>query len=190
MTLDQPAIKIMAEQYLARLTSLVPGARHAIDKLPGNFYYVGLIHIIFPNATVIHTLRDPVDTCLSCFTSLFKTGNYYIYDLGELGRAYSRYRHLMEHWRHILPQDRMLDVQYEDVITDLEGQARRIIAHCGLPWDNKCLDFYRTQRQVRTASRTQVRQPVYTSAIGRWQGYEELLTPLLVELGISADRKS
>ena len=122
--------------------------------------------------------------------TVLKKGYNYVYDLGELGRAYSRYRHLMEHWQRILPQDRILDVQYEDVITDLEGQARRILAHCSLPWDDKCLDFYRTQRPVRTASRTQVRQPVYTSAIGRWQGYEELLTPLLVELGVGADRKS
>jgi hypothetical protein len=154
--------------------------------MPANFIFVGLIHLIFPNATIIHTLRDPVDTCLSCFAALFKTGNYYVYDLGELGRYYNGYRRLMDHWRNVLPAGRILDVRYEDVVVDLEGQARRILAHCGLPWDDRCLSFYRTQRTIKTASRSQVRKPIYSSAIGRWHGYAEFLTPLLHELGMDA----
>jgi uncharacterized membrane protein (UPF0136 family) len=113
-----------------------------------------------------------------------------IHDLAELGRYYRRYERLMAHWRCVLPEDRMLDIRYEDVIADLEAQARRIIAYCGLPWDDRCLAFHETERPVRTASATQVRQPIYRSAVGRWRVYEENLAPLLGALGIgtAADR--
>jgi hypothetical protein len=145
-----------------------------------------LIHLALPNAVIIHSVRNPIDTCLSCFTKLFKPGEQsFSYELGELGRYYVRYRRLMQHWRRVLPAGRMLEVRYEDVVGDLEGQARRILAHCGLPWDERCLAFHKTDRPVRTASAMQVRQPIYATAVERWRVYEEFLGPLLSALDAS-----
>jgi tetratricopeptide (TPR) repeat protein len=159
------------------------GAQYITDKMPSNYYFTGLIHLALPHAKIIHSMRDPVDTCISCFSKLFSAEQNHTYDLGELGRYYKRYEQLMAHWRRVLPPGRMLDVQYEDVVGDLETQARRIIAYCGLPWDDACLAFHKTDRPVRTASATQVRQPIYKSAVGRWRVYEKDLGPLLGALG-------
>ena len=111
----------------------------------------------------------------------------YTYDLAELGRYYRHYEALMAHWHLILPPDRIFEVSYEDVVSDLEGQARRIVAHCALEWDTRCLAFYQTKRPVLTPSATQVRQPIYNSAIGRWRVHEAFLGPLLAELGIAGN---
>ena len=144
-----------------------------------------MIHLALPNATIIHTVRDPVDTCLSCFSKLFvKEELSFTYSLAELGRYYRRYEELMMHWRHTLPQGRVLDVCYEDVVNDLERQAQRIIAHCGLEWDARCVAFHETERPVRTASAAQVRQPVYKCGIGRWRVPGPAVAPLLKELGL------
>jgi hypothetical protein len=150
--------------------------------MPSNFLLAGLIHLALPNATIIHAVRDPVDTCISCFSKLFTDGQLHTYDLAELGRYYRHYQTLMAHWHHVLPPGRILDVRYEDTVTDIEATARRIVAHCGLPWDPRCLDFHRTERPVRTASATQVRKPVYQSSVGRWRAYEAFIAPLLREL--------
>jgi Sulfotransferase family len=109
-------------------------------------------------------------------------GNFQTYDLAELGRYYRHYRALMAHWHSVLPPGRILDVNYEDTVADVEGVARRIVAHCGLPWDQRCLDFHRTKRVVRTASAAQVRSPIYASSIGRGRAYQSFLGPLLAEL--------
>jgi len=151
--------------------------------MPSNYLRVGLIHLALPNAAIIHTIRDPVDTCISCFSTLFIEGSDYSYDLAELGRYYRQYRTLMEHWHRVLPPQRILDVHYEDVVADLECVARRIIAHCGLEWDARCLAFYQTERPVVTASATQVRQPIYKTSVGRRPQYEAFVAPLLAELG-------
>ncbi len=187
--LDAAAIRQIGARYVAELKRLAPGAarvtdNHVTDKMPSNFFFCGLIHLALPNAPIIHTVRDPVDTCISCFSKLFTAEQNHTYDLVELGRYYRRYQALMTYWRAVLPNGRILDVRYEDVVADLEGQARRIIAHCGLDWDPRCLEFHRTDRPVRTASATQVRQPIYKSAIGRWRHYQPYLGPLLAELGI------
>jgi hypothetical protein len=156
--------------------------------MPWNFHFPGLIQLTLPNARIIHSRRDPVDTCLSCFSILFDgASNAYTYDLGELGRFYRSYESLMTHWRAVLPPGTMIEVQYEEVVADLENEARRIIAHCGLAWDDACLAFHKTRRPVRTASIAQVRQPIYKSSVGRWRPYREHLRPLLKELGIDAD---
>jgi tetratricopeptide (TPR) repeat protein len=168
--------------YVAEVARLAPNAKHVLDKMPSNFLFVGLIHMALPNARIIHAVRDPVDTCVSCFTKLFAAGQYHTYDLAELGRYYRHYQALMEHWHSVLPPGRILDVRYEDVVADLEGQARRMIAHCGLEWNTRCLAFHENARPVRTASATQVRQPLYPSAVGRAQPYEQFLRPLLAEL--------
>ncbi len=172
----------IGKQYTQAVMRLVPGAERITDKMPGNFSLAGLIHLALPNARIIHACRDARDTAFSCFSLLFSGTLEFTYDLAELGRYYSAYLKLMAHWRDVLPEGIMLEVQYEDVVRDLEGQARRIIAHCGLEWDDACLSFYKTERSVRTASATQVRQPIYQSSIGRWRLHEEELQPLLREL--------
>src|SRR5262249_229657 len=160
--------------YVADIRTAAPAAERIINKTPGNFRFIGLIHLALPNARIIHTRRDPIDTCLSCFSKLFAGGQPYTYDLEELGCYYRAYETLMAHWRSILPHDVMLEVQYEEVVADLEGQARRLLAHCGLPWNDACLDFHKTQRPVQTASVTQVRQPIYQTSVGRWRPYKDL----------------
>jgi tetratricopeptide (TPR) repeat protein len=176
----------LGARYLAEIERLAPESIHITDKTLGNFMFAGLIHLALPNAPIIHTVRDPVDTCLSCFSKLFIEGQYHhTYDLAELGRYYRHYQALMLHWHHVLPAGRILDVRYEDVVADLEGQARRVVAHCGLDWDPRCLAFHQTPRSILTASAAQVRQPIYSSAVGRWRVHEETLQPLLMELGIS-----
>ena len=127
-------------------------------------------------------MRDPVDTCVSCFSKLFTHGQTFSYDLAELGRYYRWYHELMDHWRSVLPAGAMLDVSYEDVVDNLEEQARRLIDYCGLPWDDRCLSFHETNRPITTASNVQVRQPLYRSSVGRWRRYEAYLQPLLAEL--------
>jgi hypothetical protein len=181
--LDATAIGMIGAHYLTRLEALAPDAPHVTDKMPSNFYFVGLVHLALPRARIIHVMRDPVDTCLSCFSKLFSAPQDHTYDLAELGRYYARYARLMAHWRKVLPPGRMLEVRYEDVVADLEGEARRITAHCGLAFDPRCLAFHRTERPVRTASATQVRQPLYRGAVGRWRPYARHLGPLLAELG-------
>ena len=141
--------------------------------------FAGLIHLALPNAAIIHATRDPIDTCVSCFSVHFTTGQTHTYDLAELGRHYRHYQALMAHWHRVLPPGRILDVRYEELVDNLEAVARRIIAHCGLAWDARCLDFHRTERTVRTASATQVRQPIYQTSVGRWRRYEKFLGPLV-----------
>jgi len=177
----------LGADYLNRLKTALPAPprvwRRITDKMPANFRLVGLIHLALPNARIIHTCRDPVDTCLSCFSIHFTADQPFAYDLGELGRYYRAYYSLMEHWRQVLPEGVMLDVHYEDLVGDLEGQARRIVAHCGLEWDDACLAYDKTARPVKTASAAQVRQPIYRSSVGRWRPDADVLRPLLDGLG-------
>ncbi len=154
-----------------------PDAERMTDKMPANFYFAGSFIWRCRMRQSSTSIRDPVDTCVSCFSKLFSAEQDHTYDLGELGRYYKRYERLMAHWRRVLPAGRILDVRYEEVVADLDGQARRIISHCGLPWDDRCLAFHKTNRPVRTASATQVRQPIYRSAVGRWRVYEKHLSP-------------
>jgi len=132
-----------------------------------------------PDARIIHVHRDPADTCFSCYSKLFLSGLDFTYDLGELGRYYKMYEKLMAHWRDVMPPGVMLDVRYETLTEDIEAEARRIVAFCGLEWDDRCLRFHENTRAVRTLSQSQVRQPLFTSSIGRWRNYEPWLGPLL-----------
>ncbi len=176
-------LRQLGSSYLARIRTMAPTADRIINKTPENFRFLGLIHLSLPNARIIHTRRDAVDTCLSCFTHLFVSGLSFTYDLAELGHYYRGYEALMAHWRSVLPSDVMLDLDYEQLVADPEAQARRIVAHCGLQWDPRCLDFHQTPRAVRTASTAQVRQPVYKTATGRRRTIEPFLEPLLAALG-------
>ena len=168
--------------YLQKLSTRVPRAARVTDKMPANFLFAGLIHLALPNATIIHAVRDPADTCVSCFSVHFTRGQLHTYDLGELGRYFRHYRMLMAHWSHVLPPGRIIEVQYEELVADVEGVARRLVDRCGLSWHPRCLDFHCNDRPVRTASALQVRQPVYGSAVGRWRRYQRFLGPLLAEL--------
>ena len=154
------------------------GAQRTIDKMPSIFIYAGLIHLALPNAKIIHLHREPLDTCLSCFSRLFSGDQPFSYDLAELGRYYRRYEELMGHWRHVLPNRALLDVKYETLVEDFDNQARRLVEFCGLPWDEACLEFHKTNRAVKTASAAQVRQPLYKSSVGRYQNYAPYLGPL------------
>ncbi len=175
-------LRKFGEVYTKRLRALSPGAKRVIDKLPANFRHLGLIHLAIPGARIIHVHRDTEDTCFSCYSKLFLNGLNFTYDLGELGRYYKMYEKLMAHWREVLPPDVTLDVRYETLAGDLEGEARRIVAFCGLDWDERCLRFYENPRAVRTLSQAQVRQPLFTSSIGRWRNYQPWLGPLLEAL--------
>ena len=177
-----PRLFDLGADYLSHVGSRAPTAERITDKMPGNFVAAGFIHLALPNARIIHIRRDPIDTCLSCFATLFAANQPFAYDLGELGRYYRAYAALMDHWRGVLPEGVMIEVQYEDVVADVEREARRIVAHCGLDWNDACLAFHRTQRPVRTASMVQVRQPIYQSSIGRWRPYKDMLGPLVKAL--------
>jgi len=173
----------LAEAYLHRVQALAPGKARITDKAPQNFQFVGLIHLLFPEAAIVHCTRDPVDTCLSCYRLLFASSQMdFAYDLRELGRYHRAYARLMEHWRQVLPDWRMLELRYEDVVADVEPQARRLVEYCGLEWDEQCLSFQSTDRAVKTASFSQVRQPLYESSVGKWRRFEKHLGPLLAEL--------
>jgi Flp pilus assembly protein TadD len=172
------AFKRIAARYSRYLDEMAPGALRVTNKLPGNMVFLGLMRLLYPNARIIHCLREPLDTCLSCYTKLFTTGHPFSYDLKELGRFHRMYQELMAGWRRLLPEGAVLEVVYEDLVEDLEGGARRLVEYCGLPWDDACLSFHAAARPVRTASLAQVRQPIYTSSVGRWRQYEKELAPL------------
>jgi hypothetical protein len=184
LILSDNELRHLGRRYVNSVTAKVPGVIRITDKMLSNFAYIGLIHLALPNARIIHACRDPVDTCLSCFSILFGDDQPYTYDLAELGRYYRAYERLMRHWRAVLPEGVMLDVCYEDVVANLERQARRLIGHCGLEWEDRCLEFHQTPRPVHTASVTQVRQPIYHDSVGRWRPYRDLLRPLLDTLQI------
>jgi tetratricopeptide (TPR) repeat protein len=169
----------LGRRYRDSLPKAHKAGGHMTDKMPANFRFLGLIHACLPRARIVHVHRDPLDTCLSCFTHLFGGNDIpYSYDLRELGRYYAAYTRLMAHWRAILPPESLLDLRYEDLVSDLPGETARLLAHCGLPWDDACLAFHETARDVRTASAEQVRRPVSTAAIGRWKTYATQLAPL------------
>lgn len=176
-------LRDLGHAYLARFAGTDAGAMRIIDKMPSNFLFAGLIHLALPNAKIVHVRRNPVDTCLSCYSLLFAEPQPFAYELGELGRYYRAYDALMTHWRAVLPDGVMLEVNYEDVVRDIETEARRVLAHCGLDWDDRCLSFHKTERPVTTASLVQVRQPLFAGSVGRWRLYGDRLKPLLDALG-------
>lgn len=166
-----------AEAYLQSIDKPSNGESYVTDKLPYNFLRLGLIQILFPNARIIHTRRDPMDSCLSCYFLDFIGVHPHAYGLEDLGVYYREYERLMAHWHDVLSIP-ILDVQYEDAVNDIEGTCRRIIEFCELDWDDRVLNFHQTERVVRTSSYDQVRRPVYTSSVGRWKPYEQWLDPL------------
>lgn len=179
MTASDKDIELVGKNYIERIRKLDKKALRITDKMPGNFFFVGLIHKALPNAKIIHSVRNPYDTCISNYSKLFNESVPFAYDLSELGQYYSAYARLMDHWKSVLPKGRILDVVYEDMVDDIEGQAKRLIDFCGLDWEDSCLEFYNNKRKVKTASIAQVRQPIYKDSLGRAQRFEKHIGPLI-----------
>lgn len=184
MTVDQS--KFLAEEYLAHIRQKSPEASRIIDKLPHNFELIGLIRLLFPKARIIHCRRDAIDNCLSCYFLSFNEDSTYTADLRTLGLYYREYDRLMRHWDEVFP-GQILENRYEDMVSDQEGQSRRLIDHLGLPWDDACLRFFDKGGSVNTFSRWQVRQPIYTSSVNRWKNYGGAIQPLIDALGDLAE---
>ena len=181
MTADEKAD--VGKAYIECARTVSGDATFITDKMPSNYYLVGLIPLILPNAKIIHSRRNPMDICFSNYARLFKEGQKFTYDLAEMGREYVRYDRLMSHWHKVLPEGLILDVQYEDMVSDIDTQARRLLEHCGLPWEDQVLEFHKNKRAVTTASAAQVRKPIYASSVARWQRFEKHLGPLKEALG-------
>ena len=164
-----------------RLLDVSGKAKRITDKMPGNFAHLGKIVSILPQAKIIHTQRNPLDTCLSWFKQSFARGQYWSYDLEELGQYYNEYLELMQHWRDLYP-DAFIDVEYEKTVGELEPQARGLVDYVGLPWDEACLQPHKQKRTVLTASKTQVTKPIYKTSVKSWMRYEKQLEPLIKSL--------
>ena len=185
--LEPARLADMGRDYLARIAHFARSRTHVIDKMPSNFLYAGLIRVILPEARIIHCRRDPVDTCLSCYSKLFSAEQSFSYDQAELGHFHRDYQDLMAHWRAVLPASHFLEVDYEAVVTDVAAEARRMLDFLGLLWNDACVEFHRTERPILTASVNQVRQPIYTTSTGRWRAHAAGLQELLTALGVSAE---
>ena len=184
--LPDEALQAMAGRYLEKVTTLYPNAQRVTDKLPGNFMLLGLIRTLFPKARIIHCLRDPLDTCLSCYLTHFDSGHQYSYDMTEIGEYYRLYARMLDFYQGMTPSQTLLTVKYEDLVGDIAGWSRRMVEFCGLDWDPSCIEFNKKQRPVKTASLYQVRQPVYTRSVGRWRHYAAHIRPLQDALARSA----
>jgi len=181
--LDAAAIRRFGEQYIADTSpNRILGRPHFIDKMPNNFRHIGLIHLILPNARIIDARRGAMSCCFSNFKQLFAQGQEFTYGIEDIARYYRTYIELMDHWDAVLP-GRVLRVQHEDVVEDLEGSVRRILGHCGLPFEAACVDFHKTKRSVRTPSSEQVRQPIFRDGLDQWKNFSEFLDPLRAALG-------
>ncbi|MBE9554329.1 MAG: sulfotransferase [Proteobacteria bacterium] len=184
----EKALKNIAQLYLQRLREVDAAALRVTDKMPGNFNHLGLITRIFPKARIIHCRRNPVDNCLSCFIQNFGAeGLAWSFDLEDAAHQYRDYHRLMAHWRAILPPGRMLEIDYEDTVANLEGQARKLVDFVGMEWDDSCLSFHENKRAVITASHDQVRRPIYNTSVGRWKKYGPRVTPLVDALSDFVD---
>lgn len=178
------------QDYLETVKHKKNDKKHLVDKLPHNFLAVGLIHLVFPEAKIIHCRRHPYDGALSCYKASFSEFHDYATDLSFLGSYYRNYWDLMQYWRDLLP-GKMFEICYEHVVSETETVARNIIDHIGLKWDERCLDHTRSKKSVRTASQWQVRQPIYTSSVAKWRNYEKQLEPMIKAMGsIAADYES
>jgi hypothetical protein len=181
--LTSAQLAALGERYLEGTRALrKTAAPYFIDKMPNNWLYVGLIHLILPNATIIDARRHPLGCCFSCFKQLFARGQSFTYALEDLGRYYRDYVALMHHFDAALP-GAVHRVLYEDMVGDTVGQVRVLLARCGLEFEAACLRFYDNERSVRTASSEQVRQPIFTTALEQWRHFEPWLGPLKTALG-------
>lgn len=192
---DTPRLKAFANAYREEVARKLPPEimagnnkpRYVVDKMLGNFVSVGLLAMAFPNSKFIHSRRDPIDTAFSCFTHFFGDGHSYLCDLAEIGRFYVAYQGLMSHWEQVVPSQQYLTVDYEKVVADQESQTKRLLEFLGLEWQDACLEFHNTKREVRTHSALEVRQPIYNSSVERWRPFTKDLAPLFDALGVTPD---
>lgn len=175
---DSGAFQRLGNLYLERVSKFLSGSPCFTDKNPNNFAHVGLVHLALPHAIFINARRHPLDSCLGTYKQLFAKGQPFSYDLTDIAEFYVEYLRMMDHWHEVLP-GKVLDVHYEDVVADVDGQVRRILEHCGLPFEAQCLRFHETDRAVKTASSEQVRRPIYGSSVNLWRNYEPHLAPLI-----------
>ncbi len=181
-SLDQAVVAAAAERYLREVTAAAPEAARITDKMLLNYLLLGFIQLLFPSARVIHCLRHPLDTCLSCYTHAFTASHGYSCDLGDLGATYREYRRLMDHWRAVL-RIPIMEIRYEQLVREQEPTTRSLVDFCGLEWNDACLRFHESGRVARTLSIDQVRQRMYTSSIGRYRRFEAHLGKLKDALG-------
>lgn len=174
---DGTLVTQIGAEYIKKLREYSDSTRFITDKMPYNFLYIGLIHLCLPKARIIHCNREPMDTCLSIFKNCFRYGHRYAYDQKNLGQYYLLYQDIMRHWQNIVPEI-IYNLCYEDLVRDQEGQTRKLLEHCELPWDKACLSYHKTPRTVATASSVQVRKPIYQDSIQRWKKYEKQLKTL------------
>lgn len=179
--INSETLTTFAEQYLNRLKGLDNKAKHVTDKMPHNYLYLGLISQLFPNCKIIHCIRNPLDTCLSIYFKSFNDSHEYATDLLDLAHHYYHYKDIMDYWKGVLPL-KIYDIKYEDVISNFKGEVAGLLDFCGLEWEQNCMDFYKTQRHVGTASENQVSQPLYSSSVNRWKNYEIEIQPLIDEM--------
>jgi tetratricopeptide (TPR) repeat protein len=185
--LDSERLRELGQEYIDRTRIQRGKSPFFIDKMPNNFLHIGLISLILPRARIIDARRHPMAACFSGFTQLFARGQSFTYGLNNIGRYYRDYVDLMDHWDEVLP-GKVLRVQYEDMVTDTENQVRKMLDHCGLEFEQNCLQFHKTERAVRTASSEQVRQPIYSGALEHWRNFEPHLDELKKALGPVLDR--
>jgi hypothetical protein len=178
--LDRQTAARLASRHLQRLRALHGGALRIVDKMPDNYFFLGLLASLFPRAKLIHCRRDLRDVAVSCWMTHFKEIRW-ADDQRYLASRFHEYRRLMEHWRKVLPVP-LLDVDYEETVADLEGVARKLVARCGLAWEPACLEFHLAKRPVRTASAVQVRQPVFRTSVERWKHYQQAMGSLFAQL--------
>jgi tetratricopeptide (TPR) repeat protein len=171
----------VGRRYRAAISDLASGQRYTIDKLPFNYRYCGLIHKALPKASIVHLTRDPMDTCYAVFKTLFINAYHFSYQLEELAEYFIAYRRMMDHWHAVMPGV-MLEIRYEDLVSDPETQSRRLLAHCGLTWEDQVLDFHRSKKASTTASTVQVRRPIYQSSVQKWRNFTRELQPVLRRL--------
>jgi len=183
---DAPPTQLdaLAGLYLSRVVSFAPESRYITDKLPFNWMHLGLISRLFPQAHVIHVTRDRLDTCLSCYMTHFHDAVAYSTELPHLGMQYNDQVRLMAHWQAVLKLP-ILQVSYENLVSDPENEVRRLLSFLDLPWDPRCLSFHQNDRVAYTASVHQVRRPMYQSSVGRWKHYRAHLAPLAEALGVT-----
>jgi hypothetical protein len=179
--LSAERLRQFGEKFIVDTQVYRKGKPFFIDKMPNNFRHIGLIHLILPNAKIIDARREPMACCFSNFKQLFASGQEFTYGLEDIGRYYRSYVQLMEHWDTVLP-GKVLRVEHEEVVENLEGSVRRILEFCGLPFESQCLEFYKTERSVRTASSEQVRQPIFKESLDQWRNFEPWLGPLKQEI--------
>jgi tetratricopeptide (TPR) repeat protein len=177
LRLDKESVNAAADRHLEKLRKQAENATRVTDKMPYNFWNLGLIAFLYPNARIIHCVRNPIDTCLSCYFQNFARGNFFSFDLRHAGLFHRHYQRLMAHWKGVLDLP-MLEVQYEEHVAEPERVCREMLEFLELDWDPACLRFHESRRYTKTASRDQVRKPIYSSSAGRWEKYEPYLGPL------------